>query len=994
MAFMTVKLTPGVHLEQTPLLLQAGIIQSNNIRWREGLPEKMGGWTKFTTAGVTPAPLAGPIRELWTWEDLDSVLHLAAAGEDHVFVLTGGMPVDVVPQSVTRNPTNIAVTSGSPLAVVTDAGSNASIYESVTLQTPYGFAASGGFAIYPGSYPIVSVADTGHYTINIGKNATVTAASGVPATITSIVGTSVFRVTLDNHGLSAGANFSIILPTIVGGVVLSGFYTIQTVVDANNFTILAPNAATSTVTVNYGNVNIQLIQWIVTTPGPPPTVAAGAYTHGYYGIPVPANPGGAVVAGMTVLDSTTNTVLGTVKSWGPISITQNTTAKFAAGATVFNMSGNASGGIIPGQSVFDNSIGSALGTVLSYNGSTMTLTAGAPFYSKPLNVTALGPLVNGAYGLFMPADPLPIGPPLHAYLVDGASPPYGDLLGLVGTWRPIVVTYPNGVWTTGSANIFFGQTAASGPVVPGMTAIAIDVAGSPILGTVQTYSGTVCTLTAPISVASPGSTRVQFTSNGVNVLGFASPVTVASATPVISFPDVSTDSFTFSSSGANVLVLNAFLTVGAPAGHTLAFIGGAPTPPAGTTPVTADDWCMFNFGSTLMINPQDGPIFSYDPTTGLSNALLVPNAPSIVHGMFLAMPQQQIVAYGASVQGVQDPMLVAFSDTGNFNVWTAGSNNQAGTYRLSRGSKIVGGIQAPQQAMLWTDVGLWLMTYIGYPDVWGFSEIAQECGLIAKKAVNAIGSQVFWMGLNKFWTFSGGQVAPIPCEVWDAVYQNLNTDLVDLIRCGTDTGFDVVKWFYPSLATKQPGALLENDSWIQFNRSTGEWDYSTPIDVFGDGNVGGQLISDWIDANVYGNPISAYTDSTGTLSQLMFMNSGVDADTEPLHWWFRTGLFMLSEGEDFIFVDRCRPDFKWREFSAPSTPSAQVEITLYTQGESDNPSKPPNVYGPFIVDDTTGSFDPRARGRYFSLKVEGDDLGSFVRLGAMKFRFAPDGRAG
>ena len=47
MPFMTVKLTPGVHAEQTPLLLTAGIVQSNNVRWRAGLPEKIGGWMKF-----------------------------------------------------------------------------------------------------------------------------------------------------------------------------------------------------------------------------------------------------------------------------------------------------------------------------------------------------------------------------------------------------------------------------------------------------------------------------------------------------------------------------------------------------------------------------------------------------------------------------------------------------------------------------------------------------------------------------------------------------------------------------------------------------------------------------------------------------------------------------------------------------------------------------------------------------------------------------------
>ena len=1015
MAFMTVKLVPGVHAEQTPLLLQAGVIQSNNVRWKDGLPEKIGGWQKFYfggapgitvaaaaafttdytgiamppnpgvqpgmtvfnqttgktlgtvasygpvldqqtaigswTAGstgplnmagtnangvvpgmsiqdqnygykqigsvvsfiggslittpltdqtashggndvlvfssgpglyptpptnnvlvltgqigsnsagasdvlffslsggsgatITPPPLDGPIRELWTWEDLNSSQHLAAAGGDNVSVITGGVVQPIVPQFAIRHPSAFATTSGSPLVVVTDTGSRASAYESVTLQTPYSIS---GICIYPGNYPIIVASSVDSYTINVGQNAGATVA-GTPCTITSSVGSNVFAVHLANHGLQAGSNFSIVLPTVVGGVVLDGFFLVANLVDANNFTILAPNQAAAAQTANYGNVaapGIQLSQWVIGTPTPPPTIAASAaFTTDYAMIKMPPNPG-FVISGMTVLDQSTGVILGTVQSYGPTNFSDQVRTSYSTGDTTIVMIHEGWRVALPGMQVYDQNHGDVLiGTVASYINTNLVLTAGAPFNSG----------------------------------------------------GPSMLTF-----SSGAQNILYILPPGPGP--------------------------------GPLPANSAG------------------------------------------------------------AGDILAFFGAPSPPPTGTTPVTADDWCMFNFGSILLINPEDGPIFQYDPTTGLSGARLVTAAPSLVHGMFLAMPEQMVVAYGASTQGVQDPMLIAWCDAGNFNTWILNVNNQAGTYRLSRGSKIVGGLQIPMQAMLWTDVGLWLMTYIGYPDVWGFSEIAQECGLIAKKAAGVLGSQVFWMGQDKFWTFMGGQVQPLPCEVWDAVFQNLNTDLVDLIRCGTDTAFDGIAWFYPSLATRLPGALQENDSFVKFNRTTGEWDYGTPIDIYGDGNTGGVMISDWIDANVFGKPISAMTDPTGAQSQLMWMDSGQDADGQPIHWWIRTGLFLLSEGEDFLFVDRCRPDFRWRKFSSPASPSAQIQITLYAQDDSDNPLKPPAVYGPFTVTDSSGPFDPRARGRYFSLKVEGDDLGSFARLGAVKFRFSPDGRAG
>ena len=46
MPFSAFTVAPGVNLEKTPALNQAGISISQNVRWREGIPEKRGGWQK------------------------------------------------------------------------------------------------------------------------------------------------------------------------------------------------------------------------------------------------------------------------------------------------------------------------------------------------------------------------------------------------------------------------------------------------------------------------------------------------------------------------------------------------------------------------------------------------------------------------------------------------------------------------------------------------------------------------------------------------------------------------------------------------------------------------------------------------------------------------------------------------------------------------------------------------------------------------------------
>lgn len=447
---------------------------------------------------------------------------------------------------------------------------------------------------------------------------------------------------------------------------------------------------------------------------------------------------------------------------------------------------------------------------------------------------------------------------------------------------------------------------------------------------------------------------------------------------------------------------------------------GLPYPPPAGTPgfgrVDGDDWTLANWGSTLIINPADGPLFAWDPTSGLPNAQKILNGPSFASGFFIGMPEQQIIAYGASTGGVQDPMLVAFCDNANYNVWKADVTNQAGTYRLTRGSKIIGGIQGPQQAMLWTDVGLWAMAYIGYPNVFGFNEVAQGCGLISKHAIAVYGPQVFWMSRDAFWVYANGVVQRLQCDVWDVVIKNLNSKRDNYgnylyhkhIRGAANSDFDEVCWYFPSLAS----TTGENDSYVKFNPVTGEWDYG--LSVLQEGMLGATTVngvpvptpinvSAWIDNNVFGHPISSMIDSSGANSLIMQHEMGSDANGQPINWMLQTGFFMLSDGEDKVFVDWLLPDFRWRRWQqtggspppplgAPQPVSAQVRITLWTAEEPDDPQDTWVAYGPFLCTNATGPVEVRCRGRYFFMSAQGNDVGSFVRLGGIKFRVAPDGR--
>ncbi|MDE2096318.1 MAG: hypothetical protein KGL39_03665 [Patescibacteria group bacterium] len=116
-----------------------------------------------------------------------------------------------------------------------------------------------GGLVLSGFYQAVTVPSTTTFTITASSLATanVSAGGAVPVFTTTVNSTSV-NVLLNDHGLVAGGSFTIQVATTVGGVQLFGVFTVATVVDANNFTITAPNyaGATQTVAENSGEAQI------------------------------------------------------------------------------------------------------------------------------------------------------------------------------------------------------------------------------------------------------------------------------------------------------------------------------------------------------------------------------------------------------------------------------------------------------------------------------------------------------------------------------------------------------------------------------------------------------------------------------------------------------------------------------------------------------------------------------------------------------------------
>jgi hypothetical protein len=394
------------------------------------------------------------------------------------------------------------------------------------------------------------------------------------------------------------------------------------------------------------------------------------------------------------------------------------------------------------------------------------------------------------------------------------------------------------------------------------------------------------------------------------------------------------------------------------------------------TAITATDWTLDNYGELLVACPAGGPIYYWSPEGTLLKAQIIGgNAPLVNDGIFVAMPERQIVAWGSSFTLSPDPLTIRYSDVANIQSWNATSINQAGSYRIPTGSKIVVCIQGPQQGLIWTDLDIWAMQYVGPPNVYGFNKIGTNCGAISRHCVGTMNGVIYWMSQKQFFMMAGSGPVPIPCPIFDVVFQNINTSYYSKVVCAVNSQFNEVTWYYPS------ASATENDSYVKYNIVLQQWDY---------GSLGRTA---WIDQSVLGAPIGS-----GTNNFIYQHEIGNNAgNNTAMLTTAQTGYFELNQADNMIFIDQIWPDMKWGTyaqyggdvFPPVSGTTAAVYITFFA---TNYPDDTPTQYGPYLMTATTEYLSVRIRARLMSIQVSSTDVNTFWRLGGIRYRYQQDGK--
>ena len=175
MALIEYKFLPGIDKQSSDVGAENRWVDSDNVRFRYGLPEKVGGWSSLITD-----TMVGVARAMHAFTDLSGNRYVAIGTDKFLLIYFEGQLYDITPLKTTLTSATIATTNGQPTCTITKAGHGLSVgdiiqLDSVTLPGGTGFTDA---QFEDKNFQIISVPTTNTFTINQASNASGTVSTG------------------------------------------------------------------------------------------------------------------------------------------------------------------------------------------------------------------------------------------------------------------------------------------------------------------------------------------------------------------------------------------------------------------------------------------------------------------------------------------------------------------------------------------------------------------------------------------------------------------------------------------------------------------------------------------------------------------------------------------------------------------------------------------------------------------------------------------------
>ena len=408
-------------------------------------------------------------------------------------------------------------------------------------------------------------------------------------------------------------------------------------------------------------------------------------------------------------------------------------------------------------------------------------------------------------------------------------------------------------------------------------------------------------------------------------------------------------------------------------------------------------WTHDNFGQHLLLNPRDGALYLWFKDDGVSsralelsasnkfkdglgNILSATSVPTIAKQILVSDQDRHVIAFGCdglgatstSTQGngIQDPLLIRFSSQENPVDWFPTEANTAGDLRLGGGSTFVQAVETKQQVLVFTNKTLHGLKYIGAAFTFGLQELSKNITIMGPSAAIAVDDSVFWMGVDTFYAYAGGQTQQMPCTVKDKVFLDFNTEERDKVHAGLNTEFGEIFWFYPTASS------TEIDAYVVYNYLERTWYYGT------------MSRQAWLDRGIRSLPVA-------TGGQYLYNHEvGYDDDGSAMTSFIESAPVDIGDGEKFVFLRRVIPDIT---FDGSTSVNPDVSFTMKaknfpgsnfnetTEGATQRSATSP-------IEQFTEKLDYRLRGRSFALRIDSTSLGTKYKLGTPRVDIREDGK--
>jgi hypothetical protein len=373
-------------------------------------------------------------------------------------------------------------------------------------------------------------------------------------------------------------------------------------------------------------------------------------------------------------------------------------------------------------------------------------------------------------------------------------------------------------------------------------------------------------------------------------------------------------------------------------------------------------------------------------SSGSGSVSLIVDVPTVQNNMTVSDASRFLITFGCNDYGssVLDPMLIRWSAQDDIYNWTPDPTNQAGFTRLSHGSEIIATVQTRQEIVVFTDVSVYSLQYLGPPYVWASQLLGDNISIMSPNAAVIASGIVYWMGVDKFYSYDG-RVQTLNCDLRRFVFGDLNQEQSLQVFSGTNEGFNEVWWFYCSANS------TAIDKYVIYNYVEKIWYYGT------------MSRTAWLDSGLQSYPIAANYVTATLTGNLINHETGLNDNTTgtpaAIDAYISSSEFDIGDGHNFGFVWRVLPDLTFENAeNTPAGASPAVAMTLYGlsnsgSGVTSSASQPVAKSSTYVITEQfTGQIFTRMRGRQMIFKISSNQVNTCWQLGAPRIDIRPDGR--